>query len=66
MQVIEVARDPEPPDPKTLATPKRSFTEIVAQSNAFPKFDFPVKPLAFTNAGEPAIFFSLEEIGASC
>lgn len=65
MPVIEVARDPEPSQPKTLATPKRSFAEIVTQSNAFPSWIF-LSSLLLSQMLEPAIFFSLEEIGASC
>lgn len=52
----------DPPDPNSLVAPKRSFVRIVAQTNAFPKMDILIKPLAFMDADEQAIFLSPEEI----
>lgn len=56
----------DPECPALFVAPKRSFAQIVNQMNAFSKIDIPIKPLAFMDAGETAVFFSSEEIEASC
>lgn len=53
------------PDPNTLATPKRSFAQIVTRTNTFPKMDFSIKPPTFMDADEPAVFFSQKKIETS-
>lgn len=50
--------DPDPPNPSSLVVPERSFAQIVAQTNVFPKVDIPFKPMASMDAGEQALFFS--------
>lgn len=48
--------DPNSPDLNNLAALKRSFVQIVVQTNTFSKMDILIKPTTFTDAGEPAIF----------
>lgn len=57
---------PDPADLNTLAAPKWFFSHIVAQTKAFQKMDLPIKPPTFMDASEPAVFFSQDEIDASC
>lgn len=55
-----------PLNPNTLVAPNRSFSHIVAQTNAFLRLDILIKPPSFLDTAEPVVFFSQEEIDASC
>lgn len=55
-----------PSNPSAKAVPKLPFTQVVSRKNAFLKQDFTIKSFAFTNSNKNVIFFSLEEVEASC
>lgn len=46
--------------------PRKSFAQIVLEAGDRPKVPIQVKPPGFTDQGEPAVYFSAEEIQASC
>lgn len=45
--------------------PRRSFAQVLIESNRRAKVAIPIKAPSFTDLGEPAVFFSKEDVQSS-
>lgn len=66
-EIIEnVTRKAEGSSVLISAAPRKTFAQIVLEARSHPSASMQVKPPAFTDQGEPAVYFSRDEVQASC
>lgn len=53
---------PQTSSAPAASTMHKSYARMLAETNAFPKVDIPVHAPAFTDRGEPAVFFTTEAL----